>query len=288
MLTQKQSWLGLIALCLSLSLLSQEYSVSSTYAPALAGTYRPFTTTDGVTNYKHLTANLYLFRTAGLWTFADQPDFTGLIIDFEMSNAPTPPIGSWTSGTVVDLLLPVEFNYFHAHLKGDIIELEWETLTESGNSGFAIEKSPDGMSFEIIAWVEGNGSTQAVSRYSYQDEEKGNSPVIYYRLKQLDFDGAFEYSDIIAVSRPVEAPFVLYPNVMRKGDLRMQVRGVGVLENYHIVDMQGRRLAYWEGQRELPFELELSGLPSGQYYLIIEKQSHPQALPFLILNEFSK
>lgn len=284
MLTQKQSWLGVIALCLSLSLLSQEYSVSSTYAPALAGTYRPFTTTDGVSNYKHLTANLYLFRSAGLWTFADQPDLTGMIIDFEMSNAPTPPVGGWLSGTVVDLLLPVEFNYFRGRSKGGVIALEWETLTESGNSGFAVERSRDGMSFETIAWVEGNGSTQSVSRYSYLDEEKGNSPVVYYRLKQLDFDGAFEYSDIVAVSRLVQASFVLYPNAISKGDFKMQVRGVGALERYRIVDLYGRRLAYWEGKQELPFDLVLPELPAGQYYLMLEKQNHQEALPFLIFN----
>lgn len=284
MLTQKQLWLGVITLCLNLSLLAQEYSVSSTYAPALAGTYRPFTTTDGVTNYKHLTANLYLFRTAGLWTFADQPDFTGMIIDFEMSNAPTPPVGSWASGTLVDLLLPVEFNYFRGRLREGVVELEWETLTESGNSGFSIERSRDGMSFEAIAWVEGNGSTQLVSRYSYQDEEQGSSPVIYYRLKQLDFDGAFEYSDIVVVSHPVEAPFGLFPNAIRKGGVRMQLRGSGELDSYRIVDLYGRRLAYRKERLELPLELAFPDLPAGQYYLILERRNHQQALPFLIFN----
>ncbi|NRB46187.1 MAG: hypothetical protein HRU41_00840 [Saprospiraceae bacterium] len=284
MLTQKSLGLSLVALCCYFQLLSQEYSVSSPFYPSIAGTYRPFTTTDGVTNYKHITANVYLFRSAGLWIFGSQPDLTGMIIDFETSNLPSPPIGEWISSTVVDLLLPVEWGYFRSMLKGETIALEWETLTESNNSGFAVERSQDGIRFESIAWVEGRGSTQEPSAYEFFDTHPPQVPLIYYRLKQIDFDGSYDYSELISVQHQSLRPLSVYPTVLSKRNAKLYIRGGAPFESFHVVNNSGRLLFSKNLKSEWQRELDLSSLAAGQYYLMAKKGEHIQSLPFFIIN----
>ncbi len=284
MLTQKSLGLSLVALCCYFQLLSQEYSVSSPFYPSIAGTYRPFTTTDGVTNYKHISANVFLFRTAGLWIFGSQPDMTGSIIDFETSNLPTPPIGQWTSFTVVDLLLPVEWGYFRSKTQEEAIVLEWETLTESNNSGFAVERSQDGIRFESIAWVEGRGSTQENSVYAFLDQQLPEVPLLYYRLKQIDFDGSYAYSRLISVQHQTLRSFSVYPTVLSKNNAKLQIRGGEQLKSFYVVNVEGRLLFSINRESEWQQELDLSALRPGQYYFVGRNGSQIRSLPFFILN----
>ncbi|NET31078.1 MAG: hypothetical protein F6K19_03645 [Cyanothece sp. SIO1E1] len=284
MLTPKSLGLSLVALCCYFQLLSQEYSVSSPFYPSIAGTYRPFTTTDGVTNYKHISANVYLFRTAGLWIFGSQPDMTGTIIDFETSNLPTPPIGQWTSFTVVDLLLPVEWGYFRATVQEEAIVLEWETLTESNNSGFAVQRSQDGIRFENIAWVEGRGRTQETSAYEFLDADVPETPLIYYRLKQTDFDGTYAYSELISVQHQTLRPFSVYPTVLSKHHAKLHIRGGEHFKSFYIVNTNGRLLLSRKVEPEWTKEFDLSDLSTGQYYLVARSGTQVRSLPFFIVN----
>lgn len=284
MLTQKSLGLSLVALCCYFQLLSQEYSVSSPFYPSIAGTYRPFTTTDGVTNYKHITTNVYLFRTAGLWIFGSQPDMTGSIIDFETSNLPTPPIGQWTSFTVVDLLLPVEWGYFRARTREAGTILEWETLTESNNSGFAVERSQDGIRFESIAWVEGRGSTQESSAYTFLDQQLPAVPLLYYRIKQVDFDGSYAYSEVVSVQNQALNAFSIYPTVLSRSNAKLQIRGGEQLKSFHVVNVEGSLLFSKNTGPEWQWEVDLSALGPGQYYFVGRNGSQTRSLPFFIVN----
>ncbi len=102
--------------------------------------------------------------------------------------------------------LPVELQYFQATRQENGILLEWATLTETNNDYFTIEKSFDGVSFEQVTTVPGMGTTLEPQQYVYLDqkagEKSGNRNVLYYRLKQTDFDGTFTYSEIVAVNLP--------------------------------------------------------------------------------------
>ncbi len=284
MLTQKSLGLSLVALCCYFQLLSQEYSVSSPFYPSIVGTYRPFTTTDGVTNYKNTTANVYLFRSAGLWVFGSQPDLSGTIIDFENSNLPSPPVGQWASFTVVDLLLPVEWGYFRSKFQEESIVLEWETLTESNNSGFAVERSQDGIHFESIAWVEGRGSTQEAYSYEFVDLELPEAPLVYYRLKQIDFDGAHAYSELISVQHNTLRPFIVYPTVLSRYNAKLYIKGGAQFESFYVVDVSGRLLFSKKMEFEWQRELDLSALGVGQYYLVGKRGIRVQRQPFYIVN----
>ncbi len=95
--------------------------------------------------------------------------------------------------------VPVELLYFTAEADNDANLLEWATATELENSHFEVERSIDGNKFEAIGKVDGAGTTVEEQRYSFVDA----SPlaVSYYRLKQVDFDGTYEYTDVVVVNR---------------------------------------------------------------------------------------
>jgi hypothetical protein len=98
-----------------------------------------------------------------------------------------------TTGTV-----PVELLSFSASLAANVVTLNWSTATELNNQGFEIERSPDKTNWRTIGFREGIGTTSEPQHYSYSDNLSDiGSSKLYYRLKQIDFDGSFEYSDIV-------------------------------------------------------------------------------------------
>ena len=99
------------------------------------------------------------------------------------------------------LPLPVELLAFTASQADQhTAMLRWTTASEINNSRFDIERSYDGRTFEVVGDVAGNGNSQHQIDYSYTDASVSKvQKTVYYRLKQVDFDGAFEYSDIRVV-----------------------------------------------------------------------------------------
>ena len=95
--------------------------------------------------------------------------------------------------------LPIELLYFRAKvISNEHVRLEWETLSESNNERFDIERSEDGNSWHFIGYVDGNGTTNESLKYSYDDRFPLNG-ISYYRFRQIDFDGAWAYSNIAVV-----------------------------------------------------------------------------------------
>ena len=111
-------------------------------------------------------------------------------------------------------VVPVELTSFSAVGTRDGVQLNWETATEINNHRFEIERSNDSQNFTIVGFVNGRGTTTEKSSYSFVD--KGvNEGKYYYRLKQVDYNGAYEYSQVIEVEFSVPQEFVLaqnYPN----------------------------------------------------------------------------
>jgi len=94
--------------------------------------------------------------------------------------------------------LAVDLVNFNAYGVDDRVVLEWGTLTELNNIGFDIERSANGSDWEKIGFVKGNGSTYEKSDYSWIDKNP-IAPQSYYRLKQIDNNGKFEYSSFLSV-----------------------------------------------------------------------------------------
>ena len=96
--------------------------------------------------------------------------------------------------------LPVELISFSGKNSGNENHLEWITATEINNDFFSVEKSMDGKNFEVISTVDGSGTSSSLHTYVYTDSFlSGDSPLYYYRLKQTDYNGATENSDVIVV-----------------------------------------------------------------------------------------
>ena len=117
----------------------------------------------------------------------------------------------------IDNVVPVELVSFTANLNGNNVNLNWVTATEINNSGFEIERafsSSSTLNWNKVIFVNGNGTTTEAQSYSFMDEKLANGKY-FYRLKQLDFDGSFEYSNEVEVIVTVPEKLELsqnYPN----------------------------------------------------------------------------
>lgn len=114
----------------------------------------------------------------------------------------------------LDPVVPVELSSFQVSLVKGQVHLEWNTETETNNLGFEIERQHVGANFERIAFLAGNGTTTTHHRYSYIDAT-ATSGTFSYRLKQIDADGSFQYSETKTVTLAAPADFRLekcFPN----------------------------------------------------------------------------
>jgi PKD repeat protein len=113
-------------------------------------------------------------------------------------------------------IIPVELTSFSAALIDNKVILNWETATETNNMGFEIERKSGPAEFTKIGFVEGHSTTTEKQNYQFIDQMndlKANS--LTYRLKQIDYDGSYEYSQEVFVDNPTPMEFALrqnYPN----------------------------------------------------------------------------
>lgn len=98
----------------------------------------------------------------------------------------------------VDYPVPVELVSFKGLASGNSVTLNWVTSSELNNRGFEIERSLENnlQQWETIAFIAGFGTTSETNYYDYADRNL-NSGIYHYRLKQIDYDGSFKYSEII-------------------------------------------------------------------------------------------
>ena len=141
-------------------------------------------------------------QTAGSFESVNAVSFSEKIITLGSKDASNP--------------LPIELVYFTGQEKDGKVLLKWETATELNNDYFVIEHSVDGKVFREIGQVPGAGNSSVPLQYSFT-HSRPSFPNNYYRLKQVDFDGAFEYFDVILVRlqndfTPEGIDFVMYPN----------------------------------------------------------------------------
>jgi Secretion system C-terminal sorting domain len=107
--------------------------------------------------------------------------------------------------------LPVELKSFFGRVEGANARLTWQTATETNNIGFDIEKSTDQITFSKIGFVKGMGNAVQANDYHFVDStfEK----IAYYRLKQMDADGKFSYSSVVALQKlGSKGKVKVYPN----------------------------------------------------------------------------
>ncbi len=107
--------------------------------------------------------------------------------------------------------VPVELTSFSAIVNNNTVSLNWQTATELNNRGFEIEKQKENNDWQKIGFVDGNGTTTEAQSYSFVDKNL-SAGKYQYRLKQIDFDGTYEYSNEIEVEIGIPEKFELFQN----------------------------------------------------------------------------
>ncbi len=160
-------------------------------------------------------------------------------------------------------VVPVELSSFEVALKDGKVVLEWVTQTESNNFGFEVQRKSGDAEFTAIGFVPGQGTTTKVHRYSFVDE-KAVSGCYYYRLKQMDYNGAFEYSQIKSIALELPAMFVLKQNHPNPFNAETLVR-------YQVASAAGTadvKFCIYNATGELVRTLVSERQPAGSYEVI--------------------
>jgi hypothetical protein len=158
---------------------------------------------DGVFQVDKLNAmNNPYFWVDGLFQVNELQLGNGYCIDgsgtVENDNGELPPINGQPWYNPCDEFFPIDLLSFESKVHPEYIELNWVTATELNNDFFTLERSSDLYSWEIVGYVQGAGTTSEVQNYNFRDYSPREG-ISYYRLKQTDFDGQFEYFGPLSV-----------------------------------------------------------------------------------------
>lgn len=175
-------------------------------------------------------------------------------------------------------VIPVELLSFTGEKVPNGNLLKWITVSEINNKGFEVQRLYNGETFETIGFIEGQGTSLNIHSYDYLDANQNNK-VVYYRLKQIDFDGTFEYSNIIVINGAEqfnESNIVVYPNP-NTGKFELAFsnfeRARYIIEIYNtagqLIHFQEINLA---GDKQLQYNLEHK---AGLYYLRLYNAKAP-------------
>ena len=191
--------------------------------------------------------------------------------------------------------VPVELTSFNASVTGDKVLLDWSTATETNNKGFEIERAPATgnpsliKDWTVIGFVSGKGTTAGNSSYSFTD----NNPLtgkIYYRLKQIDYDGSFVYYNPVEVTFDKALSYSLeqnYPNPFNpQTTINYEVKSSGkvLIRIYDIIGNEIARLVD-ENQEAGSYSVnfDASNLPSGVYIYTIKVNDFVQSRKMTLL-----
>lgn len=192
--------------------------------------------------------------------------------------------------------VPVELISFTAEVLENKVELNWSTATETNNSGFEILRfaQKDNIEWDEIEFVPGHGTTTESQHYSFTDNNV--SPGKYqYKLKQIDYDGTFEYSQIVEVEIPFVNKFSLsqnYPNPFNpitkiKFEIPGQARNDIALVTLKVYDILGREVAALVNEEKPSgeYEVEFNGnaLTSGIYFYQLKAGEYSETRKMVLM-----
>jgi hypothetical protein len=173
--------------------------------------------------------------------------------------------------------LPVELAAFDANVTDDrSVRLQWQTTSETGNSGFRVQRSVSGTSWSTLGRVEGAGTTDEPQSYRFTDSSVPYaSDSLQYRLAQVDVDGTANFSDPVTVRFGNPDGLELlgsFPNPARsQATVRFavpdQTTGDVQLELYDLLGRQVKTIPAAEASGRVEQTLDVSDLPSGTYLL---------------------
>ncbi|MDQ4140482.1 MAG: T9SS type A sorting domain-containing protein, partial [Bacteroidota bacterium] len=182
------------------------------------------------------------------------------------------------------VVLPVSMVKFTANNQPEGVRLNWNTASEKNNAYFVVERSIDGKIFESIGEVKGSGNSNQLVQYTFLDKQAPGN-VVYYRLKQVDTDGKFANSRIIAVQRNNRNQTVptakIYPNPAAE-TTNLDFTNLPEQEfTITIINITGKLVKQTSGKGGNLLLLNISNLASGKYIIQIKGENYFQNLNLL-------
>ena len=178
--------------------------------------------------------------------------------------------------------LPIELTKFEGKLKdNNAVEVIWETQSEINNEKFQLQYSVDGKGWNVIDEIQGAGTSNRKHKYSYQhDISEIRNNLIYYRLKNFDYDGKSNNSEIISVElSKTELPsektklslIALYPNPNLQSDkLILNVNNTQLVQGIEFYSLDGRKEEVkWTISDAESIELNHENISAGLYKVLI-------------------
>jgi hypothetical protein len=192
--------------------------------------------------------------------------------------------------TISSVVLPVELAAFEVLAHADGVLLTWSTFSETNNQGFAVEHQESGGEFEKIGFVAGHGTSDVENRYKFEVTDL--DPGLHrFRLKQIDFDGAFDYSPAVEATLTVPDLFVIdpaYPNPFNPSTtvrfavaVEQQVEVTLINAAGQTVKTLYRRVAPADEMQTIM--LDAAELPSGVYLVRFEGAQGMSAVERIVL-----
>lgn len=177
--------------------------------------------------------------------------------------------------------LPVELTKFTiSPINNEYFNLTWQTVSELNNSGFYIERSINGAPFEQIGWISGNGTTNSIHDYSFADHNVIFNTIYYYRLRQVDFNQQYKYSNTLSGLLNAENTFSVLSVVPNPTTINPEVTvfapEFGTMQ-VSVLDILGQNLKsnnipLSKGNNKI--EIDLSNLATATYLLKFDFNNH--------------
>jgi hypothetical protein len=188
--------------------------------------------------------------------------------------------GCEDTATSAIVILPVELLEFDAELENGKVVINWATASEQNSKHFVVQRSVNGEAWETLSEVEAAGYSYQVRKYAYIDT-KPHQGVSYYRLWQVDHDGAYEYTRTIAVENNFKYDVELFPNPLSKGDV-INVSALGA-ETVQIVNQLGAIIYEGEMSKSGILQIPSTGFVPGMYHVKINTGEKFETYSLLIL-----
>ena len=247
------------------------------------------------TNYQSNSATSWN-PNANNWVYSISIDYTNhrIYVGGIFTQINNGPISYFAGLTNPDDPLPVELSSFTASINNQSVELKWNTATEVNNYGFEVERLRDSkiaglQNWEKIGFVKGSGNSNSLKEYSFVDNNSLSGKVDY-RLKQIDNDGEFKYSNIVEVSLSAPTKFSLeqnYPNPFNPGTtIKYSIAkdSFVTMKLYNIVGEEVATLVNEEkpaGYYQIKFDA--SNLASGVYFYTLSTGNFRETKKLVLL-----
>jgi hypothetical protein len=255
----------------------------------------------GYTTYPSNPKIFYYDPVTDTWTYdSDTPEERGLALGFFMPGLAKlffggGNMGGSSSNYQTDCwdgdatFIPVELVSFSTFVTGNSVQLNWQTATETNNSGFAIERSRDNATFSQVGFVPGFGTTTEPKSYSYTDNLV-QSGIYYYRLRQVDYDGSTEYSNTIEaeISNPQKFELVQnYPNPFNPSTTIKFTIPEKEFVSLKVYDVMGNEVSVLLNEEKEDgthtIEFNASNLASGTYFYKLQAGNFIEIKKMLLL-----